>query len=368
YSGGSGSVSDTTYTVLPTISYDQVTPRQHRTFTYNPGFTFYQPTSTLNEIDQSAEAFYQYRLTQHMAVNVSDSFHESSTVFDQSSSAAEGAVSGSPLPIAPGVVAPYAERLTNTAQAQLTYQFSPVGMVGGSGTWMILNYPNLTEASGLYGSDETSGSAFYNRRISSTQYMGVNYRYSQVVAHPENSESETKTHTIYAFYTISPKHNLSISISGGPQYYAVSQTLLPASGSWGPTVTVSMGWQQAQTNFAASYSREVTGGGGLLGAFESSSANASARWRISREWSTGVNGNYAINKSVTPLTFTSTQGGHTVSGTATVEYSINQQLTVDFAYNRLHQSYNDIAAVSNNPDSDRETISLTWQFTRPLGR
>jgi hypothetical protein len=37
-------------------------------------------------------------------------------------------------------------------------------------------------------------------------------------------------------------------------------------------------------------------------------------------------------------------------------------------YTRLHQSFNGIAAIATTPDTNREFISISYQFSRPLGR
>ncbi len=367
YAGSASTMAETSYSILPMISYDQTTPRQHRAFTYRPGFTFYQPSSVLNDLDQSLNASYQYRLTEHLAVNVNDFFQKSSTAF--SSSGSDGGVISGGLPTTvPGIIAPFAERLTNSAEGGLSFQFSQSGMVGVSGSFRYLSYPNPSESTGLYGSDNRGGSVFCNRRISATQYMGVNYQYSWVISHVQGADSETQTHTINAFYTIAPKHNLSFSISGGPQHYSIEQSGLPASGSWGPAVTASMGWQESRINLAASYSREVSGGGGLLGVFKSSSVSTSVIWQISRAWMVGGSVNYTTNKSVTPLGFASTLGGDNTAATASISRPIGQQLDVRFEYDRLHQSYASVQAIAGNPDSNREQLSITWQFARPIGQ
>lgn len=368
YAGSSAPIAETTYSILPSVAYDQVTPRQHRMFTYSPGFTFYEPSSSLNESDQSLNALYVYRLTEHLTLNANDSFQKSSTSSALLGSANGSAVTGSPQPITPGILAPFAERLTNTANAQLSFQFSSSGMVGVSGMLMKMDYPNPSESSGLYDSDDRGGAAFYNRRISASQYVGVNYQYAHIVAYPQGGQSVTQTDNISAYYTVYPNHKFSISVSGGPQYYAITQTSLSGSGGWGPMVVTSVGWQGVHTNLAASYSRQVTAGGGLLGAFDSSSANASARWQVLRTLTAGASASYAINKSITPFLNAGAQNGHSVSGAATISYTINQHFIMNFEYDRVHQSYNGIAAISSNPNSDRETISLAWQFTRPLGR
>jgi hypothetical protein len=368
YAGSSAPIAETTYSIWPSVAYDQVTPRQHRKFTYSPGFTFYQPSSSLNETDQSLNALYEYRLTEHLTLNANDSFQKSSTSSTLLGSANGGAVSGSPQPVTPGLLAPFAERLTNVANAQLSFQFSSTGMIGVSGTLMKMDYPNSSESAGLYNSDERGGAAFYNRRISASQYVGVNYQYFHIVAYPQVGQSVTQTDGISAYYSVYPRHNFSISVSSGAQYYTITQTSFPDSGGWRPIVVASVGWQGVRTNLAVSYSRQVSAGGGLLGAFDSSSANALARWQVSRALTAGASANYAINNSITSFLNAGAQNGHSLSGAATVGYTINQHFVMNFEYDRVHQSYNGIAAISSNPNSDRETISLAWQFIRPLGR
>ena len=369
YPGSSASpTSEMTYIVLPTISFDQTTSRQHRMFTYSPGFTLYEPSSALNEIDQNATVTYQYRLTPHLSISANDAFQKSSTSFGASDAFPGGTVSGTPPPMIPDVFVPFAQRLTNTADAQFSLQYSPNGMIGASGTLMKLDYPNPSEVSGLYNSDMRGASAFFNRRISAIQYVGVNYQYARILAYPVNAQSETQTQTVVAYYTIYPKPQFSLSISGGPQHYQTVETSLPTTASWGPMVMVSASWRGRRASFAASYSQEVTAGGGLLGAFHSNSTTASAHWQASRALIITAGCGYTTNKSITPLELLATENGDSISGTASVEHPINAKLKLRFEYDRVYQSYAGIAAISNDPNSDRETISLAWQFTRPLGR
>ncbi|MCU1301820.1 MAG: hypothetical protein JWQ87_2104, partial [Candidatus Sulfotelmatobacter sp.] len=111
-----------------------------------------------------------------------------------------------------------------------------------------------------------------------------------------------------------------------------------------------------------------TAGGGLLGAFDSNSATASARWQMTRTWNIGTAGNYAIYKNVRPLIGTGNTGGHSVSGSVLLQHPIGEHFNAEVGYTRLHQSFNGIAAVATTPDTNREFISIAYQFTRPLGR
>ncbi len=357
-------VADIAYSIRPTIAFDQVNSRLHQTFTYSPGFTFYQHTSGLNEADQSASAIFQYRLSPHAAVSLRDSFLKSTNVFNQP----YAGVSGSTQPATAAVVAPFADQISNLAGGDISYQFSSNGMIGGGGTFTVLNYPNPAQASGLPNSNSFGASAFYNLRLSSNQYTGVTYQYSSMTATSPAFESATHTQTIYAFYTLYLKHSLSLSASGGPQHFTAVQSPLPASASWTPAVTASVGWQVPRANIAASYSRTITGAGGLLGTFESSSASADARWQFARTWSAGSAASYSVQNNVLPAFFASMPGGHTVSGTVSIQHPIGEHYTAECGYTRLHQSYSGIGLISQYPDSNREYISISYQFTRPLGR
>jgi hypothetical protein len=365
---GSDGISEMTYTILPAISLDETTPRQHLILSYSPGFTFYQPSSSLNEIDQGADLQYQFFLTPHASLSVGDSFRKSSTSFG------DGTISGSLPNTVPGIIAPFAETLTNSADVRFSLQLSPTAMIGASGSHGLSQYPNSGQATGLYNSEQRGGSAFYNRRISTTQYTGLTYQYSWVHASPvkpqseEPLESETQTQAFFAFYTLYLRHSFTASASGGVQHYAVTETSSPEAGGWAPMVMGSIGWQVSRTSLSASYSREVSGGGGFVGASVTTSTGALVRRQIFGNWFAEAGANYSINKSATTLLFSNVQQGNSILGFAAVEHAFSQSLGWNVRYDRLHESYNGIAAISSTPDTDRVTVSLQWKFMRPLGR
>jgi hypothetical protein len=365
-------VSDFSYSVWPTIAFDQTTPRLHSVFTYSPGFTFYQKTSERNEADQNVALNVQYRLSPHVTVSLQDSFQKSSNVFNQPNLASAAPIPGSAQAPAVAVIAPIADRLTNVGNGGIAYQFGPNSMVGASGTFTYLHYPNPEQVPGLFDSRSEGGSAFYNHRLSRKHYIGVTYQYLRILATPLGSQSvsqtEIQTHTVFGFYTVYFKPNLSLSLCGGPQHYDATQRPLPASIAWSPTAAASLGWQGRHTGFAASYSRLVTGGGGLLGAYHSNSAIASASWQLTRSWNVRASASYSIYKTLTPLFFLVNPGGHTVSGTASVQHSVGEHVSVEAGYTRLHQTYDNIALVSTFPDTNREYVSISYHFVRPLGR
>ena len=80
-----------------------------------------------------------------------------------------------------------------------------------------------------------------------------------------------------------------------------------------------------------------------------------------------MSGGYAQN-DVLASAVTAANNGHTWSGTASVQQQFGQHLNVQLGYTRLHQSYSGVAVLANAPNTNREFVSISYQFSRPLGR
>jgi hypothetical protein len=366
-SGGATPQSDITYSVWPTISLDKQTPRLLLDFTYSPGFTLYQRNSSLDAANHSVGIDFSYRLSPHVTLSAHDRLSKLSNLFTQPDALASTPVSGAAQAPTVAVIAPSANELTNSGNVGVTYQFGADSMVGVSGGVSNLHFLDSSQAQGLYDSNAAKGSAFYNHRLAGRHYIGADYEYSRFVSYL-NGSNETRTQAIFLFYTLYLKSKLSISVSGGAQHTDTAQTPLPDARSWSPASTASLGWQARRTNIAGSYSRIVTGGGGLVGAFHSNNAAASVRQLLTRNWNVGATGNYSIYKNVTPAFVLVTPGGHSISGTATIERKLGEHWLADLRYTRLHQTYSSIALIANAPNTNVESVSISYQFTRPLGR
>jgi hypothetical protein len=360
-------VSDVSYSIFPTISLDQTRSRLHWVFTYSPGFTFYQKTSSLNQANQNLGVNLTYRLSPHVTLSLRDSFQKTSDVLNQPSSDLQQPVSGGVFVPNYSVIAPISDMLTNTANATLTYQFAANAMVGASGTFTNLHYSNQSQVPGLSDSSSKGGSAFYSHRLSKMHYIGVTYQYQMFLAYPTLGQSETQSHSIFGFYTVYLKPTLSISMFGGPQYSNTQQFGLPTSSAWSPGGGASMAWQGKLTSLAASFSRTITDAGGLSGAVQADVANGSLRRQLTRTLSASIGASYASNNVLDALPTLNTSG-HTISGNASVQRQVGEHLNLQLQYIRLHQSYSDIAAISSTPNRDRVMATISYQFMRPLGR
>jgi hypothetical protein len=368
-------VSDVSYSVWPTVSLDETTTRLHWTANYAPGFTFYQRTSTRNEQDQNASINFQYRLSPHVTFSAVDSFQKSSNVFNQPDLASAGAVSGGAQGDNFSVIAPIADQLHNFGTVGITYQFAADSMIGAGGAFTNLHYPNQAEVPGLFDSESQGGSAFYAYRISAVHYIGMTYQYQRLLTFPTHGQNETQTDSVFPFYVFSPSKRFSISMFGGPQYsnigpqFVTGVSVPPGSQSWTPAGGASINWQGQFTSLALSYTHTIASGGGLIGAVEMNAANTSLRQQVGRVLSASLTGGYSQNTVLgnLPQSVAGSTNGHSISGTAALQRTFGEHLNVQLGYSRIHQTYN-VAAISTTPDTNREFVSLSYQFSRPLGR
>ena len=384
----SAPVSDVSYSVWPTVALDQTTTRLHWTLNYAPGFTFYQRTSARNEADENAAINLQYRVSPHVTFSAVDSFQKSSNVFNQPDLGSAGAVSGGAQGGNLSVIAPLADRLSNNGNVGMTYQFAANSMIGAGGSFSNLHYPDQAEVPGLYDSEGQGGSAFYSVRVAKGNYLGATYQYQRLLAFPAQGENETQTHSVLFFYTFNRTPAFSLSLFGGPQHSDTVQSgtlqsstvlsgtvqsstqqfaALPALQSWTPAAGASLSWQARFTNVALSYTHIIAGSGGLAGAVKTDSASVSLRQQMTRTFSGSMSGFYAQN-DVLDAVVLGTSNGHSVSATASLQQQVGQNLNVQAGYTRLHQDYSAVAALAAHPDTNREFISISYQFSKALGR
>lgn len=359
-------VSDSNYSIVPTISIDRQTPRQSELLTYSSGFTLYQKTSNLNGITQNGSGEYQLHLSRYAVLSVRDSFQQNNNLFNQAN---PFILSGSSIGTANSVyIFPFQNLIQNSLDAGIEYQYGKNAMIGAGGTYGLLRYANVSSDPGLDNANVGEASAFINRRVSRGQYLGLIYEFSRINTEPV--QTTTDTNTVFGYYTKYFTNTVSVSVMGGPQHYSSQDPTSGASSeAWTPAVQGSAGYQTARTNITANYSRSVSGAQGLIGAYLSDTAGLSARRQIAHTWGIGINGIYGLFKNVTPSIASSNPGGHTETGTASLQHRFTERLRAEVGYSRLHQSYANLGATAQlYPDSNREYASLTYQFSKPIGR
>jgi len=363
-------LSDISYSVAPFLSMDQTTTREHLVLTYAPGYTFYQRFNSLDMADQNANIRFAYRLSPHVTFSASDIFQKTSNVFNQPYLDSAGTVNAGPAVPNFSVIAPIANQLNNVGNVGLAYQFALNDMMGASGTFTNLHYPNLSQVPGLFDSSAQSGLAFEAHRLSSRQYLGFAYQYQRLMAYPTMGVTETQTHAPLLFYTVYPAKRVTLSFFGGAQY---SDTVQPSPylplRQWTPAGGASFNWQAHLTSFALSYTHIISSSAGLIGAVKLDNASATFSQQLRRSLTASVSGTYAQNDLVG--SFNPSLGvlnGHSIMGSASLQQQFGQNVAVRLGYTRLREDYSGLSLFALAPNTNREFISFTYHFNKALGR
>jgi hypothetical protein len=134
-----------------------------------------------------------------------------------------------------------------------------------------------------------------------------------------------------------------------------------------PSYGVSVGWQAAHTSFALTAKQTITAGLGLESAARAQTAAGSVRHQLTKLWSGQLTAAYANNNVLAALPQFN-NSGHTLAATLSLNRQFGEHLAFGISYARIHQSYVNVPALSAMPDRNRVWVSLSYQFTRPIGR
>jgi hypothetical protein len=299
---------------------------------------------------------------------VSESFNQTSNIFDQPNPLSIISVSGSTPSPQQAVIPPTANQITNGTNGQITYQCGENCLIGVTGAYSSLRFSNSTQLTGLYNSSSGTASTFYARRFRAKYYLGASYQFQDLSSYPPGTLNASSTHTqtqlLFGFLTAYLNPSFTVSLSIGPQHYITTQTDLPTTRSWSPVAKVSASWQGSRTRLAASYSRIVTNAGGLNGIFQSNSADISASWRLCRTWTIGIGASYFAYQDLMAALSPSSTEGHTTLGTVSVQHPLGEHFSLQAGYNHVQQTYH--STVSAIPTTGRVFISVGYIFQRPL--
>ena len=162
-------------------------------------------------------------------------------------------------------------------------------MIGADGTFTNLNYLNPTE---VHWSLRFKFAWRVSLLQSSLSRKAVHrcdlsvFRNPGVI--PPNAQSETQTqHRLAFLYALSEAHFLLLLVGRSAALQRHLSLPCRPTRSWSPAVTASMGGKGATPILRPATRELITGGGGLVGAFQSKSAAASARWQLARTWNVG---------------------------------------------------------------------------------
>jgi hypothetical protein len=352
---------DTSYTISPTIAFNMTRSRLKWDTSYSPGFAFFHRFSSDDQVDHAFYTDLQYQMSPHVTLTLQDNLTKTPSFSGLLQPGNTGnTVSSSPTFF---VVPPLVDTLTNSGSGQLNYQFGPNAMVGFGGSATELYFLGHSQASGLSDSSSEGAQAFYTYRMGGKHYIGVNYNFEDMVAHPSNLE--TQIHSTTFFYTFYLSKKVSFSVFGGAQHADVSGGGFPSFVEWIPTEGGSINLQGIHNSLALSVSHSINAGGGLTGPVRSYNGNATFRHQFTEHLTGILQTSYSKNDELETLFGSS---GRTYLFSGSLQQSLGGHFSAELGYTRVNQRYANIGAIASNPDIDREWITISYKFERPLGR
>ena len=183
-------------------------------------------------------------------------------------------------------------RVSNTFVTQGEYDLSARSSITAAGAYDVLRFFD----SGLFDISNAMFMAGYNHQVSRTNSFGVIYRFNTIQF--ANLDRTLDDHVAQLSYGRRITGRLALQISSGPEVGVIrSAGIAPASLFFWNAESV-LHYDVGRTTLDLSYSRELTGGAGVLAGAETSRVEATANKGLSRAWQGSFRVGYAKNRSV----------------------------------------------------------------------
>ena len=361
------SKSNTTFSVFPNISLEQVRSRMKWKLAYAAGLTVNQRLSNRNQGSHDLNFDSQFRLSPHVSLRVAEDFSMISGAFNSGSTSGLGTGNGLPNG---SLITPLAKQQTSATVAEMNYHFALKDLVGASGSFYDLHYSDAPAGFGLTNTQSASGSAFWLHGLFGRDWAGVTYKFQRVTFDPNG---ESRVHSILAVNTINLPNRFTVTGFAGPEH-SDNQGLTPAGGGtarhfsdWSMSGGIEVGWQKDHTSVAAGYSRQTSDGGGVLGVVRLQGVHGQVRQQLFPGWAAAVAASYGRNESVTIPTQGSASRINSASVGGSLERNLGRSLALNLGYTHDFQEQFG-GALAGSAHRDRFSVTLGYQWSRPLGR
>lgn len=373
------------YFVSPSMVLQQTRRRTTWDLNYTGGLTIAQHDPANNNGTQnttSVAAQMHHLFGPHTLLELRQDFLMTNNPFGQADQGQTvSAVSGTgQLNSSAGV--PIATRTSFVSSGALTYQFSRRSSLGINGSFSSLRFRDLPKLSGvdvnLIDGRTTTGRVFYVLDISRGQRIGAEYQVQDLRF--GGDAAHTLDQTVFLFDEIHLRSNMTLTLFGGPGYtHLHNNVLVPSSGGtpsvlpslrdeWSPSGGASYTWQGKRLAVRLTGSSLITDGGGALGTVRAFSGSGELREDLSKRWTGTLGYTYSdgrliggpINNGASRIT--------TEQASVGVVHHLSQQISMTAEYAHLRQLGGGAVTPYSTGDHNRASVSMTYQFVRPLGR
>ncbi len=367
-------VSDVSYLLAPGLTMAQTRERWDWLLAYNPGFTVNQRFQDRNQSAHNLSADIAYRFSPHVVLRMRDTFAKTTSLFSQLFSSAATTGFGPLQQANSSLITPLNRQTGNTSSADFSYQFNASSTIGVGATYYFVNFDQIASTNGvptsLIDSRSLMLNASYGHQFSNKQWLGTSYDFQQL--HFQFG-TRTTIQRLLLFYSVPLRERVIFSLWAGPEYSRTDAAanfmgLAGFSGAhWSGAGGASLTWQGQHNGFRTEFTRRISDGGGLTQAVVLQQASAEVQRQLSKRWSTNLGVNYANNDPLNP--FVSSLGRvRVLSATAGLNWALREYVAIGMNYGRDRQEYPQSPARMTPANRNRGAVSLSYSFTRPLGR
>jgi hypothetical protein len=342
-------------------------PRVQWKVDYRPGFSWNYGLSNYGYVSHLLETNLDYSLTKRLRIAQRVSFLETRDPLDRlrDSRLTEAALT---TERSDAFIAPSARTTSGQAAMELSYASGPHSTVGASGSFSRVKYETLASL-GFQGPAELedgrsiAGRAFYSHQLTHSQWTGFEYNLQRLSSRAAQSRYLVQS-WLYV-QKLAFASNKTLSILAGPERSAMlrSSFLQPQRSSWGWAGMANYNWTGNTISLLAGLSHRLSDGG-LLGPVRLSGGNAEVRQKFSAKWTADFLAAFSRSRtiSIVPSSFSYVSAG------AGITRVVNESLSIEIRYWRIHQSTSSARAAAYLADRNRLSVALTYDLKNPLGR
>jgi hypothetical protein len=364
----SGAESNTSETVFPNIKIEESTSRIRWSLGYAGGLTVNQKITSQDQGSQNLNFDSQYRLSPHVNLRVAKNFSMTTGFFD-AGNGTEIISSGGPNA---SLIAPLSTQRSSMTTVETNYHFALNDLVGASGSFYDLHFTNVPPGTQLTDSQTASGSAFWLHRVFRGDWGGTSYLFQRITFNPSG---ETRVNSFLAMDTLSLSNQFTLTGFVGPQYLE-NQGLAPGgvpisqSNNWSVAGGVEGGWRNERTSASAGFSRNISDGGGLLGAVRLQTVHGTFRRELVPGWAAAITASYGTNQSLIVPSATSASSINLTSTGVSLEHNVGRSIGLRLGYTHdFQEQYFAPTAPTptQNASRNRVFVTLSYQWAKPLG-
>jgi len=255
-------------------------------------------------------------------------------------------------------------RYFNTAAVQATYQLSARNSLTIGGLYSLMRF---SEA-GNVESDQYVGNLGFNRQITRSNTIGLQYRYSAF--HFLNNPQAIGDQTVQAVFGRKITGRLALTLSAGPEItnyrlpQAPSTKTQYVTGSGGATLN----YLVPKGSLTANYFHGVTSGSGVFVGATADQVSGAATRQLTRIWGGELHAGYARNRNAETVQGASTTNYDAFFGGVSAARPLGRNATFSLGYTAYVQRA-DASGCSSNCSStfttNQITVGVSWH-ARPF--